>query len=113
MPSMVPTRLPSSDETGVTQERVGWPSTWTVEAPHCAMPQPYLVPGRLSWSRSAQRSGVSDGPRKSTASPFTVNLGMGGVSLRGQAGAAYYAFGMIRTAYAPQATKQAFPHARR
>ena len=23
------------------------PSRWTVQAPHCAMPQPYLVPGQL------------------------------------------------------------------
>src|SRR6516162_3064450 len=31
--------LPTAD-TGVTQERTAWPSTCTVQAPHCARPQP-------------------------------------------------------------------------
>ncbi len=31
-------------EIGSTQERVAAPSTWTVQAPHCATPQPYFVP---------------------------------------------------------------------
>ena len=35
------TTLPSpTDDTGVTQERIGWPSRCTVQAPHCATPQP-------------------------------------------------------------------------
>src|ERR1700694_1451541 len=32
---------------------------WTVQAPHCAMPQPYLVPVSPTFSRIAQSSGVS------------------------------------------------------
>ena len=32
--------------TGIWQERTGWPSRCTVQAPHSAMPQPNLVPGQ-------------------------------------------------------------------
>src|ERR1700674_1251949 len=73
---MVTTCLPSIAETGVTHERVGSPFTCTVHAPQSAMPQPNLVPVRLSWSRSAQRRGVSGAARKSTGSPLTKNLAM-------------------------------------
>src|SRR2546422_2607886 len=76
MPSMVTTRLPSIAATGVMHARVAWPSTWTVHAPQSAMPQPNLVPVRWSWSRNAQRSGVSGAARKSTGSPLTKNLAM-------------------------------------
>jgi len=55
---MVVTFLPSTAETGSTQERVACPSMWTVHAPHCAMPQPYLVPVRPYCSRITQSSGV-------------------------------------------------------
>src|SRR2546427_3649413 len=34
--SMVVMFLPVTAATGVTQERVGWPSRWTVQAPHSA-----------------------------------------------------------------------------
>ncbi len=44
--------------TGTLQDLTGAPSIWTVHEPHCAMPQPYLVPVRPSCSRSTQRSGV-------------------------------------------------------
>ena len=47
-PSMVVTSEPSSVPIGVTQARRGWLSTWTVQAPHCATPQPNLVPVRPS-----------------------------------------------------------------
>jgi hypothetical protein len=33
------------------QERIAAPSIWTVQAPHCAMPHPYLVPVRPTFSR--------------------------------------------------------------
>src|ERR1700731_2826455 len=33
-----------TDPTGTWQERVATPLMWTVQAPHWAMPQPYLVP---------------------------------------------------------------------
>jgi hypothetical protein len=38
--------LPAAADTGVTQERIGWPSRCTVQAPHRATPQPNLVPVR-------------------------------------------------------------------
>ena len=41
---MVVIFLPATAEMGVTQERVAAPLTCTVQAPHCAMPQPNLVP---------------------------------------------------------------------
>src|SRR5215510_8068593 len=40
------------------QERTALPSTCTVHAPHCAMPQPYLVPVRPTCSRIAHSRGV-------------------------------------------------------
>jgi hypothetical protein len=52
-------RLPAAALTGIEQERMGAPSTWTVQAPHCAMPQPYLVPVNPTFSRITHRSGVS------------------------------------------------------
>src|SRR5436309_7111730 len=64
----------STAAAGRTHERTGWPSTSTVHAPHCAMPQPYLVPVRPSTSRSTQRSGMSSGTETSWASPFTESF---------------------------------------
>src|SRR3954463_16698621 len=58
-PSMVVTLVPTAPLTGNEQERVATPSTCTVQAPHCAMPHPYLVPVSPTFSRIAQRSGVS------------------------------------------------------
>src|SRR5438034_3963365 len=58
-PSIVVTRFPATAATGVTHERVATPSRWTVHAPHCAMPQPNLVPVRPRESRSTHSSGVS------------------------------------------------------
>ncbi len=68
--SMVTTRLPATAETGVMHERVGSPSTCTVQAPHRAMPQPYLVPVRSKKSRTTQSSGVSGEALKSMALPL-------------------------------------------
>src|SRR5262249_20467393 len=45
-PSIVVTFLPAAADTGVSQARTGAPSRCTVQAPHRAMPQPYLVPVR-------------------------------------------------------------------
>src|SRR5215831_7171812 len=45
--------------TGTEQDLIATPSMWTVQAPHWAMPQPYLVPVRPSVSRSTHSSGVS------------------------------------------------------
>src|SRR6266481_1430493 len=63
---VVTARLPTLS-TVSWQERTGLPSTWTVQAPHWAMPQPYLEPTRPRWSRNTHRSGVLG----STSSPIT------------------------------------------
>src|SRR3989440_6991309 len=57
---------------GSTQVRVATPSRWTVQAPHCAMPQPNLVPVSPSVSRSTQRSGVSGVTSTVSRLPLTV-----------------------------------------
>ena len=43
-PSIVVTACRRTADTGSEQERRGWPSRCTVQAPHWAMPQPNLVP---------------------------------------------------------------------
>src|SRR5262245_25672102 len=69
---MVTTFLPAAAETGVMQERVGAPFRCTVQAPHRAMPHPYLVPVRPIFSRSAHSSGMSGGTSSCCGLPFTV-----------------------------------------
>jgi hypothetical protein len=59
-PSMVVIFFPLTDATGVIQERIGLPSRCTVQAPHCAMPQPNLVPVMPRFSRSTHSKGVSE-----------------------------------------------------
>src|SRR5262245_58518315 len=54
-------------------ERVASPFTWTVHAPHCAMPHPYLVPARLRTSRRTQSSGISGSTSTLWARPFTFS----------------------------------------
>ena len=49
----------SRSDTGVWHDRTGLPSTCTVHAPHWPMPQPNLVPFRLSMSRSTHSRGMS------------------------------------------------------
>ena len=56
---MVVIFAPSSAPIGTEQERIGMPSICTVQAPHCAIPQPNFVPVRPITSRNTQRSGVS------------------------------------------------------
>ena len=67
-----------SDDSGVTHARVGWPSRYTVHAPHSAMPQPYLVPVRFRLSRRIHRSGVSPATlgAMSTRSLLTKKVGI-------------------------------------
>src|SRR6202140_1209120 len=55
---MVVICLPTTAATGSEQERIATPSTWTVQAPHWAMPQPYLVPVMPIVSRNTQSKGV-------------------------------------------------------
>src|SRR5437764_11989185 len=73
---MVTTSPSCTDAIGVTQERRGWPFRCTVQAPHCATPQPYLVPVSLSSSRKTQRSGVSGSTSTLTFLPFTEKFVM-------------------------------------
>src|SRR5262245_61396268 len=60
--------------TRMEQERCTSPLTCTAQAPHWAMPQPYLVPVRPACSRKAQSRGVLPSTFKSTVFPFTLSL---------------------------------------
>src|SRR5207302_4808508 len=66
-------------ETGVTHDRVASPPRCTVHAPHCAIPQPNLVPVKPSVSRNTQSSGMSPGTLTRWDWPLTerVKSGMG------------------------------------
>src|SRR5215467_12905097 len=70
-PSMVVIFFPLTWETGVEQERMAFPSTCTVQAPHSPAPQPNLVPVRFKESRKTQSSGVSVGTLTLRSLPFT------------------------------------------
>src|SRR5450756_1124042 len=70
---MVMTCLPATAETGMMQDRTGTPPRWTVQAPHCAMPHPNLVPFRSSMSRSTQSRGISGGASTVADLPLIVN----------------------------------------
>src|ERR1044071_8779649 len=74
---MVVTCLPATSESGVLHERVISPLTWTVQAPHCATPQPNLVPVILRCSRITHSSGVSGSAFTSTLRPLIVNAVIG------------------------------------
>src|SRR2546421_12981056 len=71
---MVTTSPSCTDEIGVTHERRGWPLRCTVQAPHCATPQPYLVPVSLSSSRKTHSKGVSASTSTLTFLPLTEKL---------------------------------------
>src|SRR5436190_19234814 len=71
---MVVTFLPCTRESGATQERAASPSMCTVQAPHSAMPQPYLVPVSPRWSRRTHSSGVEGSASTCTDLPFTEKL---------------------------------------
>src|SRR5690349_7618449 len=74
MASMVVTRLLTAAAAGVTHARTGWPSRWTVHAPHSAMPQPNLVPVSPIASRNTHRSGISTGKSTVWTVPFTLRV---------------------------------------
>src|ERR1035441_9757997 len=76
-PSMVVIFLPATAEMGVTQDRTGWPSMWTVQAPHNDMPHPNLVPVMPSVSRKTQSSGMAETASTDCGLPFKVNLTAG------------------------------------
>src|SRR3984885_8056738 len=73
-PSIVVTAFPSARETGATHERTASPLICTVQAPHCAMPQPYLVPVSPSCSRITHSNGVDGSTSRSPRLPFTEKL---------------------------------------
>src|SRR5205814_3272769 len=70
---MVVTLAPLTLPRVVLHERTALPLTCTVHAPHCAMPQPNLVPGRFSSSRITHRSGVLSSDCAETGFPLRVN----------------------------------------
>src|SRR2546428_7050618 len=74
---MVVIFLPSAATTGSTQERTAETSRCTVQAQHCAIPQPYLVPVRPSCSRIAHNRGVLGLTLSSSVLPLIVERAMG------------------------------------
>src|ERR1700741_4420104 len=56
---MVTICAPSRAPIGTEQDRIAVPLMCTVQAPHCAIPQPNFVPVKPRTSRKTQRSGVS------------------------------------------------------
>src|SRR5437879_7538218 len=74
MPSMVVILLPAAALKGVEQDLAGCPLTWTVQAPHSAMPQPYLVPVMPRWWRSTHRRGVSRSASTDMGLPLTFRV---------------------------------------
>src|SRR6266436_2105232 len=71
---MVVICLPAASLTAMPQERIATPSIWTVQAPHCAMPHPYLVPVSPTFSLIAQSSGVSSSTSTLIALPLIVRF---------------------------------------
>src|ERR1700681_2799951 len=69
---MVVTSFPAARDTGVLQERTGRPSRCTVQAPHCATPQPYFVPVKPRCSRKTHSRGVEGSTSTFTLRLFTV-----------------------------------------
>src|SRR5258705_5159376 len=108
-PSMVTIFLPATVPTGVTHERVGCPSTCTVQAPHWAMPQPYLVPASFSSSRSTHKRGISGSTSTSWTRPFTFNLVMefSGREIQGESRFCYHPPAAARSLSPGAGTKDA------
>src|SRR5438093_6605125 len=74
MPSMVVILLPAAAPSGVEHDRAGCPFTCTVQAPHSAIPQPYLVPVMPRWSRRTHRRGVSRSASTDMGLPLTFRV---------------------------------------
>ena len=75
------TSLPAARDSGATQERTASPLSCTVQAPHCATPQPYFVPVRPRFSRKTQSRGVEGPTSRFTLRLFTLMLRIAGVAL--------------------------------
>src|SRR5215831_6565374 len=78
-----------SEDSGVTQLRTALPSTCTVQAPHCARPQPNRGPLRARLSRNTLSALVGIGPSHRTT---LLGVVLEGFSLRqaGQLGEGRY-----------------------
>src|ERR1700704_150411 len=76
MASMVVIFFPATAATGVTHERIGCPSSCTVQAPQSAIPQPNLVPVRPTTSRSTHKTGMSAGTSTVTSRPLMFRVAM-------------------------------------
>src|SRR5437867_1438834 len=74
MPSMVVMAWPTAALTGVTHDRRGMPSRFTVQAPHSAAPQPNFVPVMPSRSRKTQSRGISGGASTERRPPLMVSV---------------------------------------
>src|SRR5262245_58962149 len=71
---MVTMSVVSTALTGSTHERVARPLICTVQAPHCAIPQPYFVPVRPMVSRRTHSSGVPGSASTWYDRPFTCTV---------------------------------------
>src|ERR1700738_2566244 len=74
-------RVPS----GIEQERCSSPLMCTEQAPHCATPQPYLVPVRPTCSRMTHSRGVSLSTSTSRTLPLMLSFAMRHLLLLGRA----------------------------
>src|SRR5262245_5895545 len=72
MPSSVVTAFPLTAATGVTHERISFPSSSTEHAPHCASPHPNLGPCRWSSLCRTYSRGVSRLAVTLCTRPFTL-----------------------------------------
>src|SRR5262245_28758442 len=73
-PSIVVTWCPAASDTAVWQERIGLPSSRTVQEPHCDSPQPNFGPFSCRSSDRTYNSGVLSSTSTVCATLFTVNL---------------------------------------
>lgn len=71
---MVRTLRAPTAATGIRHEKVGLPSTITVQAPHCPRPQPNFAPCRCKSLRSAYSSGVDGSMSSVCRTPLTVRV---------------------------------------
>src|SRR2546423_10550365 len=70
---MVSTLWFAAADTGTEHERTGSPFRCTVQAPHCAIPQPNFGPFTSSTSRSTHNSGISGSTSTLCFLPLTVS----------------------------------------
>src|SRR5688572_24822926 len=79
---MVVTFFPATLFITVEQERTGWASTCTVQAPQSDIPQPNFVPVSPMTSRRIQSSGISGATSTVREVPFKVKVMLAIVGVR-------------------------------